>query len=111
MGGDDDDGDAIAETQEISSENLFQGGNRPPRRQAHPRAPSLPRGAPKGRHNRHFQPALERAKWAEKFFRLRRLMDGILNMGLAVQRCSYGTQQAAVSLIPRPWSMQHACSD
>ena len=24
MGGDDDDGDAIAETQEISSENLFQ---------------------------------------------------------------------------------------
>jgi hypothetical protein len=24
---------------------------------------------------------------------------------------SYGTQQAAVSLIPRPWSMQHACSD
>jgi hypothetical protein len=34
-----------------------RGGNRPPRRQAHPGAPSLPRGAPKGRHNRHFQPA------------------------------------------------------
>jgi hypothetical protein len=33
------------------------GGNRPPRRQADPGAPSLPRGAPKGRHNCHFQPA------------------------------------------------------
>ena len=33
------------------------GGNRPPRRQADPGAPPLPRGAPKGRHNCHFQPA------------------------------------------------------
>ena len=34
-----------------------RGGNRPPRRQADPGGPSLPRGAPKGRHNCHFQPA------------------------------------------------------
>jgi hypothetical protein len=55
-----------------------RGGNRPPRRQAHPGAPSLPRGAPKGRHNRHcFSLQLERAKWAENLFRL--AMDGILN--------------------------------
>ena len=33
------------------------GGNRPPRRQVDPGAPPLPRGAPKGRHNCHFQPA------------------------------------------------------
>jgi hypothetical protein len=58
------------------------GGNRPPRRQAHPGAPSLPRGAPKGRHNRHFQPAAGKSEMGRNF---PRLMHGILNMGLAVR--------------------------
>jgi hypothetical protein len=41
----------------------------------------LPRGAPKGRHNRHFQPAAGKSEMGKNF----RLMDGILNaMGLAV---------------------------
>jgi hypothetical protein len=44
------------------------GGNRPPRRQAHPGAPSLPRGAPKGRHNCQFQPAAGKSEMGRNVF-------------------------------------------
>jgi hypothetical protein len=44
------------------------GANRPPRCQADPGGPSLPRGAPKGRHNRHFQPAAGKSEMGRNFF-------------------------------------------